>query len=200
MDQRQICWSCRELNTGLPARSPSLCRLSYPAPGHHPELYETNSHPHIPVRLRFALILSYSLRWVSHLVPFLQILDEIFVSTFLSPFVSTLPAFHGTQGVFTLFTITHLWVLPSGTWIQCTFSHFISLRSILTLSYNLVSFPSSLSPLGYPTRLLSVYHPFLCQYLFRFLRNQNIHYREYKRRPLDPILRHMNPACIIASF
>jgi hypothetical protein len=71
-DHRKICCFFRELNTGLPARSPSLYRLSYTAPGHHPEPYETNSHPYIPVRLRFALILSDSIRWVSQLVPFLQ--------------------------------------------------------------------------------------------------------------------------------
>jgi hypothetical protein len=61
-----------------------------------------------------------------------------------------IPPFYGTRRFITVFTTTSLWFLSWDRWIISTFSHPISLRSILILSSHL-PLPSGLFPTGFPT-------------------------------------------------
>jgi hypothetical protein len=184
MAERKISWSCRESNTGRPVRSPSLYRLSYPASGHHPELYGTNSHPQIPLPLRFALMLFYSLRCVSQLVPFHQEFRRNVCKRFFPSSVHFRPFMECEEYLLqSQYPIT--WYCHQADEFR-TFSHFIPLWD----------------PFQHYPAICVNFHSALClyQYLFRFVWNENIQYSECKRRPVEPILRHMNPVCIIACL
>jgi hypothetical protein len=63
------------------------------------------------------------------------------------------PAFYGTRIFIIMFTRACHWSLFWSWWIQFTPLDYISLRSILILSYHLsLGFPSGLFPSGFPTK------------------------------------------------
>jgi len=77
-----------------------------------------------------------------------------------SQLIKKFPAFYGTQRFITTFTTAHHLSLSWATLIQFMPSHPTSWRSILILSSHLhLGLPSSLFPLGFPTKTL--YTPLL---------------------------------------